>query len=61
MVIAPPCAQVREFWHELESATNERQAAMFGLLNGHLARQAPSSESSETSDPDQKPKTTKKP
>lgn len=29
---------MREFWHELESATNERQAAMFGLLNGHLAR-----------------------
>ena len=34
----PMRAQVREFWHELESATNARQAAMFGLLNGHLNR-----------------------
>ena len=30
--------QVREFWHDLEAATNERQAAMFRMLNGHLTR-----------------------
>ena len=29
-------AQVREFWHELEAATNARQAALFAALNGQL-------------------------
>ena len=28
---------MREFWAALEAATNERQAAMFGVLNAHLA------------------------
>jgi hypothetical protein len=31
-------AQVRDFWHVLEAATNERQQAMFRLLNKHLLR-----------------------
>ncbi len=29
-------AQVREFWHELEAATNARQAALFAALNAQL-------------------------
>lgn len=32
--------QVREFWHALEEATNERQQAMFQLLNSHMKRLA---------------------
>jgi hypothetical protein len=32
--------QVRDFWHALEAATNERQQAMFRLLNRHLKRLA---------------------
>ena len=28
--------QVRGFWAQLEAATNERQQAMFRVLNGHL-------------------------
>ena len=41
---APPhkisctCLQVRGFWAQLEAATNERQQAMFRMLNVHLAR-----------------------
>ena len=30
------CAQVRGFWALLETATNERQQAMFRMLNMHL-------------------------
>ena len=30
------CAQVRGFWAHLETATNERQQAMFRMLNTHL-------------------------
>ncbi len=29
-------AQVRGFWHQLETATNERQRALLRRLNGHL-------------------------
>ncbi len=29
---------MRDFWHALEAATNERQQAMFRLLNRHLKR-----------------------
>ena len=32
--------QVRGFWAQLEAATNERQQAMFRVLNKHLARLA---------------------
>lgn len=32
--------QVREFWHELEAATNARQAALFEALNAQLERLA---------------------
>ena len=32
--------QVRGFWAQLEAATNERQQAMFRMLNVHLARLA---------------------
>lgn len=32
--------QVREFWHELEAATNARQAALFEALNRQLERLA---------------------
>lgn len=40
MSCMPPCvrAQVREFWHALEAATNARQAALFGVLNAHIAK-----------------------
>ena len=34
------CVQVRGFWAQLEAATNERQQAMFRMLNVHLARLA---------------------
>ena len=34
------CVQVRGFWAQLEAATNERQQAMFRVLNTHLARLA---------------------
>lgn len=30
------CLQVRAFWAQLEAATNERQQAMFRILNTHL-------------------------
>ena len=30
------CVQVRGFWAHLETATNERQQAMFRMLNTHL-------------------------
>ncbi|CAL8468472.1 g8012 [Coccomyxa elongata] len=33
-------AEVRDFWHALEAATNERQQAMFRLLNHHMKRLA---------------------
>ncbi|KAK9845844.1 hypothetical protein WJX81_004061 [Elliptochloris bilobata] len=33
-------AEVREFWHELEAATNARQAALFKALNRQLERLA---------------------
>jgi hypothetical protein len=31
-----PFAQVRGFWHQLETATNERQRALLRRLNAHL-------------------------
>jgi hypothetical protein len=31
-----PNAQVRGFWHQLETATNERQRALLHRLNAHL-------------------------
>ena len=31
-----PDAQVRGFWHQLETATNERQRALLRRLNLHL-------------------------
>ncbi len=31
---------MRDFWHALEAATNERQQAMFRLLNHHMKRLA---------------------
>lgn len=35
-VYRPSCAQVHGFWHELETAGNERQRALLRQLNAHL-------------------------
>ena len=39
-IFACICAQVADFWHEVELALNVRQASMFQAVNAHLERLA---------------------